>query len=104
MAADGSGNGFNYEDGTFAPDELITRRCIAKGEVCELKDEKVWKLALSDNRMLFQTTIQRWFADPILSATGTGLSTVGPHNEDGVHATTTSAPRRSSSTVSTPPS
>ena len=69
MAADGSGNGFNYEDGTFAADELVARRCIGRGEVCELKDQKVWKLPFSTNRMLFQTTTQRWYADPILSAT-----------------------------------
>ncbi|MCU0905841.1 MAG: hypothetical protein MUF73_00020 [Rhodobacteraceae bacterium] len=68
MAADGSGNGFNYEDGTFAADELVARRCIGRGEVCDLKDQKVWQLPLSENRMLFQTTIQRWYADPILSA------------------------------------
>lgn len=28
-ASDGSGNGWNYEDGTFAPDELMARRCAA---------------------------------------------------------------------------
>ena len=29
-ASDGSGNGWNYEDGTFAPDELMARRCAAR--------------------------------------------------------------------------
>ena len=90
MAADGSGNGFNYEDGTFAPDELVARRCIGRGEVCELKDQKVWKLPFSENRMLFQTTTQRWYADPILSATRPGgepadrtLKTVFTHDHFG---------------------
>jgi hypothetical protein len=71
MASDGSGNGFNYEDGTFAADELIARRCSVAGNenlpICAMKD--VWKLKRSDDPILFQTTVQRWFADPILSAT-----------------------------------
>ncbi|SEK48291.1 hypothetical protein SAMN05421666_1271 [Roseovarius nanhaiticus] len=104
-ASDGSGNGWNYEDGTFAADEIAARICAAKnvqnanivtgvraaGELkmrevpglCELKaqddgsdlwvvSEKykdIWRRTLSDNRDLFQTTTQRWFADPILSST-----------------------------------
>ncbi|MGD9865965.1 MAG: hypothetical protein AB7S99_22425, partial [Pseudodonghicola sp.] len=107
-SSDGSGNGFNYEDGTFAPDEIAARICAAKntasaglvsfsrdpgallmreysegdkGDLCtwdaEKKlwhvsaayDHKIWTLALSRHRALFQTTTQRWFADPILSDT-----------------------------------
>ena len=104
-ASDGSGNGWNYEDGTFAADEIAARICAAKNVqiadivtgvrpagdlkmrevpgLCELKEqddgEKIWVVAekfkdiwrrtLSDNRDLFQTTTQRWFADPILSST-----------------------------------
>lgn len=106
-ASDGSANGFNYEDGTFAPDEIAHRICAAKNkmlgsskyidegtgttrqpgalQIREIKGlcvkdpkghwtvsdtyyDKIWKLALSKNRKLFQTTVQRWFADPILSA------------------------------------
>ena len=83
-ASDGSGNGWNYEDGTFAADELSARRCAATlGEVSgngvwrepdadECKNgiperKNIWRLPLSDNRDHFQTTVQRWFADPILS-------------------------------------
>lgn len=106
-ASDGSGNGFNYEDGTFAPDEIATRICAAKNVttmqtniadnrapgdkliregagLCEqvqievdgqtstvwrVKNKDIWKQRRTDNRELFQTTTQRWFADPILSDT-----------------------------------
>lgn len=107
-ASDGSGNGFNYEDGTFAPGEIAARICAAKntssaslvsftrspgellmreysdgdkGDLCafdtetelwkvsEAYDHKIWTFALSKHRELFQTTTQRWFADPILSDT-----------------------------------
>ncbi|RFC69344.1 hypothetical protein DY251_00945 [Mesorhizobium denitrificans] len=100
-SSDGSGNGFNYEDGTLAADEIATRICAAKnhdpadvvssrapGEakmhefaglctqdaeghwiVSDQFKNKIWKLKLSEYRDLFQTTVQRWFADPILSAT-----------------------------------
>ncbi len=101
-ASDGSGNGFNYEDGTMAPDEIAARICAAKNTATaadivgarlpgELKIRefpglcsqdsaghwkvsdsfytKIWRLPLSEYRDLFQTTTQRWFADPILSAT-----------------------------------
>ena len=106
-ASDGSSNGFNYEDGTFAPGEIAARICAAKntasiadvsfsrspgellmreysgdkGDLCakdpktglwkvsEAYDHKIWTLPLSGYRELFQTTTQRWFADPILSDT-----------------------------------
>jgi len=94
MAADGSGNGFNYEDGTFAPDEVAARICaglthrvqagidpkeprsgpetefcvLADGGVWKPKGKDFWKRTLGDrSRQPFQTTVQRWFADPILS-------------------------------------
>jgi hypothetical protein len=97
-SADGSANGFNYEDGTFAPDEIAHRICAAKninpadvvqnraaGElkireypglcvehdgvwhVSETYYDRIWRLQLGKYRELFQTTVQRWFADPILS-------------------------------------
>lgn len=102
-ASDGSGNGWNYEDGTFAADELATRLCawarsgdaVAVARVAEMGervasalakagagetlpgggfcawrpvvDHTVWRLKRSDYPFLFQTTAQRWFADPILS-------------------------------------
>lgn len=113
-ASDGSGNGWNYEDGTFAPDEIAARLCAwsespdpvaaaeAKGILLGLADKvraaqtpasgqtkaaggpklapdtdfcdwgpvathDVWRLKRDEYPFLFQTTIQRWFADPILS-------------------------------------
>lgn len=95
-SSDGSGNGFNYEDGTFASDEVLERLCKSRaavggavtnrpGEVVAesaatrsdgecAKDfvEKVSTLPRlsGDNIKYFQTTVQRWFADPILSDDG----------------------------------
>ncbi|MGB3179138.1 MAG: hypothetical protein WBA90_14800 [Albidovulum sp.] len=81
-ASDGAGNGWNYEDGTFAPDELATRICNAKDKsiftaeelaVCSTEaydKHEIWRLKRSENRHLFQTTVQRWFADPILTLNG----------------------------------
>ena len=112
-SSDGSGNGWNYEDGTFAPDELkerihaanrqeaaqagsgwqahadnnwfsttqptnhvdlvAYRDSVAEGspwaETCG-REKEVWALPRTQNRQCFQTTVQRWFADPILSRTG----------------------------------
>src|SRR5690606_25468708 len=34
-SADGSGNGWNYEDGTFAPDEITSRLCAMLGPASE---------------------------------------------------------------------
>ncbi|WP_207101953.1 hypothetical protein [Paracoccus shandongensis] len=93
-SSDGSGNGWNYEDGTFAPDELMARRCAAlrgggmtpsragadpgawgarpatAAECAALNNGRVWRLPLSAHRDLFQTTVQRWFADPIMTLDG----------------------------------
>ncbi|WP_416910783.1 hypothetical protein [Paracoccus sp. (in: a-proteobacteria)] len=117
-SSDGSGNGFNYEDGTLAADEIAARICAAKNvpssaadivgarppgalriresaivdgvsstPLCELRPPdddpsgkeywqvakqyygQIWRLKMQAHRELFQTTTQRWFADPILSAT-----------------------------------
>lgn len=113
-ASDGSGNGWNYEDGTFAADELMARKCAAvavtdeagnpaelsengtfdAGKFCaggKVKPEwsDIWRMKLSAERGLFQTTVQRWFADPILSPDETGtprdrtLRTVFTHDHFG---------------------
>jgi len=86
-ASDGSGNGWNYEDGTFAADELAARRCAGlQGTVSDNipgssfrrpdasecsngkpTEKEIWRQPLKQNREKFQTTVQRWFADPILS-------------------------------------
>lgn len=87
-SSDGSGNGWNYEDGTFAADELATRRCASAGSVTPVEDAEgitlgaeecvgaepalhdIWRLSRAENRDRFQTTVQRWFADPILTMNG----------------------------------
>ncbi|MFT4012702.1 MAG: hypothetical protein QM682_04700 [Paracoccus sp. (in: a-proteobacteria)] len=106
-ASDGSGNGWNYEDGTFAADELAARLCAwaatgdaeAKERVQELggrahaaaqpdlgalfpdadfcaappvRESRLWRLPRGRFPFLFQTTVQRWFADPILTHDGMG--------------------------------
>ncbi len=91
-SSDGSGNGFNYEDGTFAPDELLVRRCAARAAVggtvtgegsltpageaeCKAAEEpgqEHWRKVRAASPELFQTTTQRWFADPILSIADNG--------------------------------
>lgn len=38
-------------------------------QVSDTFDHKIWRKKLTDYRELFQTTTQRWFADPILSDT-----------------------------------
>lgn len=89
MAADGSANGWNYEDGTFAPDEIHHRLCAWKaadpnaigsgalqgklyGRGCEGELAPLWtsNAQAGPSRAWFQTTVQRWFADPLLSTTG----------------------------------
>ncbi len=71
-ASDGSGNGWNYEDGTFAPDEIATRICTsdrpdARCQTSAYKEHRIWREKRSAHPEWFQTTTQRWFADPILS-------------------------------------
>ena len=66
-SSDGSGNGFNYEDGTLAHDEVHGRIIAAKdftdahgtGDGDQLDDPVEGET--------YQTTVQRWYADPLLS-------------------------------------
>ena len=77
-SSDGSGNGFNYEDGTFSPDEVIERiRAIRKQNSCIGKDsgdprDGTFTCPKAKAHPFFgtlgaQTTIQRWFADDVLN-------------------------------------
>ena len=59
-SSDGSGNGFNYEDGTLAPDEVKHRI-----ELYNAPRQPADKLPVPDDT--YQTTVQRWYADPLLS-------------------------------------
>ncbi len=77
-SSDGSGNGFNYEDGTFSPDEVIERiRAIRKQNGCVGKDsgdprDGTFTCPKAKSHPFFgtpgaQTTVQRWFADDVLN-------------------------------------
>jgi hypothetical protein len=79
-ASDGSGNGWNYEDGTFAQAALVERleaayAYRAQGHSLNWKTEQVVNAACPvepDGRFLGckatpQTSIQRWYADPMLT-------------------------------------
>jgi hypothetical protein len=96
LASDGAGNGFNYEDGTFAPEEVIERiRAIRKFNGCIGLDSgdtrdgtTVCPKARTHpffNVLGAQTTVQRWFADNVLNNNGVDrtLRTVFTHDHFG---------------------
>jgi hypothetical protein len=67
MSSDGSGNGWNYEDGTFAQGairERIEASHQPGGKAVDTQGQPI-KLA-TPGRDEYQTTIQRWFADPLM--------------------------------------
>jgi hypothetical protein len=95
-SSDGSGNGFNYEDGTFSPDEVIERiRAIRKQNVCKGIDfgdkrDGTFTCPKAKEHPFFrtlgaQTTVQRWFADDTLNnnAKDRTLRTVFTHDHFG---------------------
>jgi manganese oxidase len=96
-SSDGSGNGFNYEDGTFSPDEVKERIiAIRKQNACvgvESGDPRdgtftcpVGKFhPFFTNVKYAQTTVQRWFADDTLNNNGKDrtLRTVFTHDHFG---------------------
>jgi hypothetical protein len=95
-SSDGSGNGFNYEDGTFSPDEVIERiRAIRKQNGCigvnsgDSRDG-TFTCPKAKTHPYFgtlgaQTTVQRWFADDTLNNNGKDrtLRTVFTHDHFG---------------------
>jgi len=95
-SSDGSGNGFNYEDGTFSPDEVRERViAIRRQNACvglESGDPRdgtftcpVGKLHPFFGTKYAQTTVQRWFADDTLNNNGVDrtLRTVFTHDHFG---------------------
>ncbi len=84
-SSDGSANGWNYEDGTFAPDAVHERLCAATSAGGSVRGGSGAPLSSplacgdherpfadylrthADGRSLVQTTVQRWFADPLLT-------------------------------------
>ncbi|MFQ5719441.1 MAG: copper oxidase [Acidobacteriota bacterium] len=92
-SSDGSANGWNYEDGSFSPDEVIERINAINQHV------PAGITALDGTRQLLtarphprfpsfvgaQTTVQRWWADPVLNNSGEDrtLRTVFTHDHFG---------------------
>jgi hypothetical protein len=98
-ASDGAANGFNYEDGSFGPDEVRERiRAIRAGTGCLTNDSRNGTFdcpvaqvnpevgaGTSNERVGAQTTIQRWYADPIRDNAGNDrtMRTVFTHDHFG---------------------
>lgn len=89
-ASDGAGNGWNYEDGTHSPDEVI-ERITAINAVGGIDLGNGQREILHPEAHPFfgvlgaQTTIQRWWADPVLNLNGDDrtLRTVFTHDHFG---------------------
>ncbi|MFY9823881.1 MAG: hypothetical protein WAM82_21050 [Thermoanaerobaculia bacterium] len=78
-SSDGATNGFNYEDGTFAPNEVVERiKAIRAGNGCTEGDKRdgTFDCPVAREIPFFgpgpggewvgaQATIQRWYADPL---------------------------------------
>jgi hypothetical protein len=91
-SSDGSGNGWNYEDGTFSPDETRERihAINARGGlpgVGLLTPEAHPFFGAGPNGAFLgaQTTVQKWYADPVQNNAGVDrtLRTVFTHDHFG---------------------
>jgi len=104
LASDGAANGWNYEDGTFSPDEVRERiRAIRAHNLCSGNEiaggdarDGTFECPVAEAHPYFgagpgggflgaQTTIQRWFADDVLNLAGEDrtLRTVFTHDHYG---------------------
>lgn len=95
-ASDGAANGFNYEDGSLSPEEVRARvAAIRAFNNCTAGDPRNGTITCPQARLhpFFnreewrgaQTTVQRWWADPIKDNTGKDrtLRTVFTHDHFG---------------------
>jgi len=90
-ASDGAGNGWNYEDGSFSPDEVIERinAINAAGGLTPFGGGAGQTLTAVAHPFFgtlgAQTTVQRWFADDVLNNVGGDrtLRTVFTHDHFG---------------------
>jgi hypothetical protein len=96
-SSDGAANGFNYEDGTFSPEEVRERidairaqnRChgtVNDGFPCpEAQPHPFFGAGPHDTWKGAQTTVQRWYADPVQDNAGNDrtLRTVFTHDHFG---------------------
>jgi hypothetical protein len=77
-ASDGAANGFNYEDGTFSPEEVRTRIAAMtapggnwSGSVpLQVKPHPFFSSFNNPDWLGAQTTIQRWYVDDVLDNNG----------------------------------
>jgi manganese oxidase len=91
LASDGAGNGWNYEDGSFSPDEVIERiKAInAAGGLTPFGGGVATQLTVQNHPFFgtpgAQTTVQRWYADATLNNAGQDrtLRTVFTHDHFG---------------------
>ncbi len=98
LASDGAANGFNYEDGSFSPEEVRERiNAIRAQNGCTAGDARNGTFACPQARahpfapfqrpewLGAQTTVQRWYADPIRDNQGNDrtLRTVFTHDHFG---------------------
>jgi manganese oxidase len=99
-SSDGAGNGFNYEDGTLSPDEvreLIKNINDGGGLFTGFDFNPVTAQTLAPKTIPYfgagtsnawngaQATVQRWYADPVLSNSGSDrtLRTIFTHDHFG---------------------
>jgi len=92
-SSDGSANGFNYEDGAYSADEVRERieanneYQIATGgnQILEAEAHPVFGSGPSGSWVGAQTTIQRWWADPLVDTNGADrtIRTVFTHDHLG---------------------
>lgn len=93
LAADGAGNGWNYEDGTFAADEVRERiaannayqTAINGSQFLTAKVHPNFGSGPSGHWVGAQTTTQRWWADPLVNTSGQDrtIRTVFSHDHFG---------------------
>jgi hypothetical protein len=92
-SSDGAGNGWNYEDGTFSADEVRERieannaYQVAVGGQQFLTAKTHPRLGAGPNNAWLgaQTTVQRWWADPLVNTAGVDrtIRTVFTHDHFG---------------------
>ncbi|HEX7150208.1 MAG TPA: copper oxidase [Thermoanaerobaculia bacterium] len=88
-ASDGAANGFNYEDGSFAPEDVQERiRAINRfGGILENGTRRTLSVKLHPffGTLGAQTTVSRWYADDVLNNAGVDrtLRTVFTHDHFG---------------------
>jgi hypothetical protein len=105
LASDGAANGFNYEDGTYAPDEVRDRifaidaagglkpyqepgkggKHLGAGPGTQLKTKTIAELDPKGRWPGAQATVQRWYVDPLIDDEGHDrtITTIFTHDHFG---------------------